>query len=75
MNRLVDEYQMVIDTTFWKAYLDEIARLRGTQSKMLESADLEKITRLQGGISAIDLVLGLPDKIVVRSSQEKSSIS
>ena len=70
MNRVLDEYANVVDSEFWKTYIKNITNLRDSQVKQLESAPLEKISRIQGGISSIDLILGLPERII-RSITDK----
>jgi hypothetical protein len=70
-SRLISEAGSLEQNEFWLMFLDESAKLRSARAKMLESVDKEKLTRVQGEISGIDLVLGLPERIL-RSLQDGS---
>jgi hypothetical protein len=71
LNRLTNDAASLEQNEFWLMFLDESAKLRSARAKMLESVDKEKLTRVQGEISGIDLVLGLPERIL-RSLQDGS---
>jgi hypothetical protein len=73
MSRLTSDYEALAGNEFWLMYLDKIKEHRASVSRMLETATIEKIPRLQGEVLATDFIVGLPDSII-RSLTEKSKI-
>ncbi len=68
---LRQEYRDVSQTQFWKTFMADIVEKYGMEIKTLKVASIDRIPKSQGRISAFDYVLGLPDKIVTGTRNEK----
>jgi len=75
-NRLVIDYEQLLDLPFWKLFIEKIVERRAYLSRRCETE--ENPIRFQGGLEAIDFILGrgtdnpsLAERII-RDIREKS---
>jgi hypothetical protein len=71
LDTLLDEYEKIADTEFWKVYVQKLRDRRNFEiRKLTQEPDLSKLPSMQGAIRAYEWVEGLP-KVILESLQEK----
>lgn len=70
LTRLTNDYTSLDDNEFWKLYLEKIADYGKSHLNMMKSAPLEKISHLQGELSAIDWVASLPALMAAQLAEQ-----
>jgi len=75
-NRLVSDYEQLLDLPFWRLFLEKISERRAFLSRKCETE--ENPIRFQGGLAALDFILGRGTdnpslaESIIRDIREKS---
>ena len=64
MNKVLQGYEDLDRNEFWKEYLHRIDDYRKLQRDTIESADVERVPKIQGELSALKWLKNLPSDIV-----------
>jgi hypothetical protein len=70
--RIVSEYTQIETTDWWVLYLSKVADYRKQRGEMLETCGVERVPYLQGEITALKFVAGLPERILRELADNKS---
>ncbi len=63
-SKLKDEFDAICKTEFWRDYTARIVDERKLASRHCETDMAEDVPRYQGMVRAIDVVIGLPLKVI-----------
>ncbi len=65
LDKLLDEYEKITDTEFWKVYNQKLRDKKGFQLKeLVSSTDRERLPQIQGFIQSLGWVERLPSEIL-----------
>lgn len=68
--RILNDFELLEKNEFYKLYLDKLAEFSRGRALALRDAPLDKVSRLQGELSAIDWALSRPGEIVKSLTME-----
>ncbi len=62
--KLKEEYEQIVRMEFWQDYIKRIKQERDIAVSHCVTDPTEDVPRYQGAIRSLDIVLGLPNKIL-----------
>lgn len=72
-NRLTSDYLSLTDNKFWDSFIGEVKKLQQERIDRLVSVSPENLTRLQGEIFSLGLVLLTPERILRATEEDHKS--
>jgi hypothetical protein len=62
--RIAEEFLQLRDSDFWKLYNTELDRMMSTRLDRLRNGAIDTILYTQGEVKSIEMVKGLPERIL-----------
>lgn len=70
IQKLLNDFELLEKNEFYKLYLEKLAEFSRGRALALRDAPLDKVSRLQGELSAIDWALSRPKELIETLTKE-----